>query len=225
MNIPISPEFKRVFDLFRSGESQKHFKKLEYEVIPSFIELDWFISYRFLAVCDLEDLFYVTSPRGVDNSITSAFDTYKRKCKQSLLKNHRQRAKVLCEIFKCFDSKCYSSVIVLAYSTAEGLVHEAFGQKFWGGHDQKANRIHFEKLRDEQGVKGVLRMHYKRLSFRGTINAESKKITMNVDTSNNRHLVLHGQSYKYGSKKNAIKAILLLDFISELAYLRKNNMD
>jgi hypothetical protein len=32
-------------------------------------------------------------------------------------------------------------------------------------------------------------------------------------TSYNRHLIMHGHSFNYGCKKNALRAILLLDFI------------
>lgn len=198
-------------------------EKLEYSTVPSFISRDWFISYRFLTVCDLEHLYYMEKPRGVDRVITSAFEMYKQKCKQGLIRNFKHRSILLNEVFKCYESECFSAVVTLAYSTAEGIVNETFGQKFWGGYDRKTKHILFEKLRDEHGIKGFLRMHYKRLSFRGIINQDSEKIKESVDSSNNRHLVLHGQSYKYGNRKNAIKAILLLDFISELAYFQWHN--
>jgi hypothetical protein len=215
-----SPEYKRVVDLFKSGAIKRYFDRLEFGIVPSFISLDWFLSYRFLLVCDLEELFHETRTKGVDRRITSAFEQYMTRCRKNLIKKHHQRVKVLTEVFQCYSSKRYSAVIALAYSTAEGLVYETFGQNFWGGYDKKLDRTLFEKLRDEQQIDGMLRMHYKRLSYRGVINENSERIASQIHTSNNRHLVLHGRSYKYGSKKNAIKAILLLDFVSELVYLK-----
>ena len=37
-----------------------------------------------------------------------------------------------------------------------------------------------------------------------------------VNKSNNRHHVLHGNSYEYGTKINAVKSILLVEYISNL---------
>jgi hypothetical protein len=47
------------------------------------------------------------------------------------------------------------------------------------------------------------------------VKDEIKNRTFKLD-SFNRHLVLHGHSIHYGTQKNAIRAILLLDFVCAL---------
>lgn len=66
-----------------------------------------------------------------------------------------------------------------------------------------------------------MNLFYKRFSYKGEINGNSKDYIVPDRSSNNRHLVLHGHSYNYGNKKNAIKAILLLDFMNELVFWEK----
>ena len=57
----------------------------------------------------------------------------------------------------------------------------------------------------------------KQLDYRRKINGKFDSIPpMEVTSTNNRHYVMHGDSYRYGTKKNAIKAILLLEFVSTI---------
>ncbi|HSB92801.1 MAG TPA: hypothetical protein VLC28_06765 [Flavitalea sp.] len=128
------------------------------------------------------------------------------------------------EIFFCYKNKQYSAVIALAYSTAEGIVLEVFDQGFWGGYKESTKKTNFDTLQERQ-LSGVLNLFKKRFNNRGEINRHINKNSEAPQDSNNRHLVLHGQSFKYGTKMNAIKAILLLDFICELVYRERHLKD
>ena len=116
----------------------------------------------------------------------------------------------------------FSAVINLCYSLADGIIYTYFNQAFWG-FDNKKKKSRFESLRDEHNILGILKSIDKRLGYRGEINRDTIQDIREGDIdimSNNRHLVLHGHSYLYGTKKNAVKAILLLDFINELVFLK-----
>jgi hypothetical protein len=57
----------------------------------------------------------------------------------------------------------------------------------------------------------------KRLKNRGQMNLQDLDIPKeNIPYSNNRHFVVHGESYLYGNKINALKSILMIDFVSSL---------
>ncbi len=201
-------------------------EKMEYErdkVIPSFIKQDWFLSYWFLEAEQLEHLYSQENDKSLNNLIISHFPPYLNRCKKSLLKFFPERRKIINEIFFCFNEKQYSAVINLVYSTVEGIIYNHFNQALWG-YDNKNKKSRFESLRDKYNIKGISNSIHKRLSDRGEINRDVKQdiLNRNVDIkSNNRHLVLHGQSYLYGTKGNAIKAILLFDFVNELIFWEK----
>lgn len=220
-----SKEFNDLIKKLSSKEYQEYFHHLETKLIPSFILLDWYVSWRFLDFSDLENLFYQEEKTGVNAQISNAFDSYQSECRNTLTKSFPERGKILREIFFCYKHKQYSAVIALAYSTAEGIVHDVFGQGFWGGYREKTRKTHMNRLSEKQKVTGVLNLFKKRLNHRGEVNGPAdESLHISVD-SNNRHFVLHGQAYKYGTKKNAIKAILLLDFIDELIYWEKHLKD
>jgi hypothetical protein len=206
---------------FTSKEFRDYFENVKNNIVPSFINRDWYLSSVFLDLANLETLYYEEQTANLDNKIIRAFATYLIECKKQLLKKFPERKKIILEIFFCYENRKYSSVITLAYSTAEGVVSSNFGQGLWGGFDKKTQKNLFEKLRDNNQLTGVMNLFYKRFSHRGEINRDSKEFKVVDTSSNNRHLVLHGHSYNYGNKKNAVKAILLLDFINELVFWEK----
>ena len=54
------------------------------------------------------------------------------------------------------------------------------------------------------------------LDIKNEMTKNSDQVT-DKNSSFNRHVVIHGNSKIYGTKINAIRSILLLDFISELS--------
>lgn len=149
--IELSENLKKI----SSKSFRNYIENVKNNVVPSFINQDWYLSAAFLDHANLENLYFEEVTPNLDNKIIKGFTTYSRECKSRLLKKFPERKKIILEIFFCLDNKKYSSVITLSYSTAEGIVSSNFGQPLWGGFDKQTQKNLFEKLRDDNNLTGV----------------------------------------------------------------------
>lgn len=139
------------------------------------------------------------------------------------------RKQIFKELKQLYSSKCYYSLIALAYAQADGICNEIWGVGFFDREkfDNKQNNK-IRKLKVLKAVEGtdasisaiiasqleIQQNEITQSSFDPILNEPSRKIK-----SFNRHFIQHGHSIEYGSKVNAIRSIYLLDFI---IYLKQN---
>jgi hypothetical protein len=162
---------------------------------------------------------------------------------QNCSQNFETRRSIFEEIEKAFENEMYHSVVVLAYTQADGICNDNFQNGFFDkeliSSDQKKKRKKNPtdyQLTTYRKIKNFEMNHS--ISVVEQLDFISNEITAYSDqgklldpdirkTSFNRHLVLHGHSKEFGTKVNALRAICLLDFlhfiISEVISDDENN--
>jgi hypothetical protein len=203
-------ELTRVF-----SESFKKTSELLNKRNPVFIEEDWYISEYFWREFNLFDMFRI-SPKELESQLISLFDKEFNVIKDNLLRNHPERRLIIEELFLSYKNQHFHSVVLLSYSLTDGISKEKFKLKFWGYNNDKdlTNSVIISESIESESV---LNLVQRSLNNRGELTLMGKDIPKEKKKSSyNRHSVVHGESYLYGTKTNAIKSIFLLDFISSL---------
>lgn len=186
---------------------------------PIFIDEDWYLSEYIFRKLKFLKMYNIT-PESLEKELVSLYQVESNSLKERLIKNHKEREIIITELFNSFKKKHYHSVILLSYSVTDGISNEKFGHNFWGyNHEQNSTKSSQIALRIEsESIFDILK---KQLVNRGELSQMRTQIPIEKRSeSYNRHCVIHGESYLYGTKTNAIKSIFLLDFISSL-----NNKD
>jgi hypothetical protein len=182
---------------------------------PIFIEEDWYLSDYYWRKFKLFEMYTIT-PRELETTLFKLFEKDKSTIKSRLTNKHKERSQILNELFLSYKMKNYHSVVLISYSLTDGISKEKFGLNFWG-YDNKRNLTQSSKISELVESDSVLNIVQKRLNVRGELSLKSEDIPkQNRISSYNRHCVIHGESYLFGNKINAVKSIFLLDFISSL---------
>jgi len=182
---------------------------------PVFIEKDWYLSEFFYRKLRLIEM-YKIEPTELENSLINLFDENYEMIKNTLFENHKNRNKIIKELFTAYENKLFHCVVTLSYSLTDGITKEKFGLNFWG-YDKEKEITHTSKISELIDSESVLNLVRKRLKVRGESNLQDKYIEEKEKIfSNNRNCVMHGNSYLYGTHVNAVKSIFLLEFISSL---------
>lgn len=212
--------FKKMFDKINElsrifSESFKKTSELLKNREPVFIKEDWYISEYFWKDFNLIEMYRI-SPKELESQLVTIFDKEFNVIKDTLISNHPERRMIIEELFKSYKNKHFHSVILLSYSIADGISKEKFELNFWGYSNDKDSTnsgIISETIESES----VLNLVQRRLNNRGELTLRGKSIPKEKKNSSyNRHCVVHGESYLYGTKTNAVKSIFLLDFVSSL---------
>lgn len=194
----------------------------------------WFISPDLIRDYNLEELLelscnpteektekIILKNHGNQSQIESIF--------KSLRTTFPNRKIIFEEISRCYELGFYSSVIALSYTQADGMCNEVWKYGFFDKDSTKSykTKLFLELNNVELGFSshfvtqlGISENEIIRNSKDSYFN--NLKIKEN---SSNRHLVLHGHSTNYGTKGNALKAILLLNFLEHFVveYRKENN--
>jgi hypothetical protein len=183
---------------------------------PKFIEEDWYLSepvFRKLKIFDM----YTTDTEKLEAELVHIFHKDIITIKDRLIGKNQHRTDIINELFSAFNCRHYHSVVILAYSITDGISKEKFGLKFWG-YDKNEKKTMSTKISEQIESESVFDIIKKQLYSRGELTQVETIIEVeNRKLSYNRHCVVHGDSFLYGTEKNAIKSILLLDFISSLS--------
>ncbi|MBN2747336.1 MAG: hypothetical protein JXR34_11475 [Bacteroidales bacterium] len=143
------------------------------------------------------------------NRVLEFIDEYALQIKAKMDNNYPERSQISNELFGQFINRNNYSFITLCLSQINGISKKEIGIDFFSssnseqsiGKSTEANSM-FEliKLQIQTGDRNHLELLRKDYIGDGL----------------NRHAIMHGESLNYGSEENAIKALLLLDFVIEL---------
>lgn len=128
-----------------------------------------------------------------------------------------KRIDIFTEILRCFNNELYSATICLAYSQADGICNEIWGFGFFdktGSPDYKL-KSYIEFKEYKKGFASIFSEQLKIKENEITMYSKDFKneFPNKVSESFNRHLIAHGHSINYGNRINAMRAILLIDFL------------
>jgi hypothetical protein len=182
---------------------------------PVFIEEDWYLSEEVWLKFSLSEIYSIT-PNQLEKLLEKEFNIDSGTIKERIISKHPERNSIVEEIFKSYKRKHFYSVVILSYSFIDGISKKKFGINFWG-YDKKLKETKSETISSLVTQDSLFNLIQKRLKNRGQMNLQDLDIPKeNIPYSNNRHFVVHGESYLYGNKINALKSILMIDFVSSL---------
>ena len=231
----LAKQFQRISETLPSlyGEVYGNFTQ--------FSEMGWYLSNRVfdeIATSELARVFREEDRTELEELIVSEAEKMIPEMLENCRNDFPHRAQIFNEIENAFNSGNYYSVVVLAYTQADGICNDIFGNGFF---DTEKIEIQVEANEDGDEVSSIKPTFTYRLKTWGKVeqmewnhsisvieqleirdneisafsNGKSGKFT-NPEfrkSSFNRHLVLHGHSFEYGTKENAIRAICILDFL------------
>lgn len=129
------------------------------------------------------------------------------------------RTEIIREIFQLYQANCFSGMVTLVLSQVDGLMKEITkgNEGFYASTPDEAKKVipnRLKHLDHEIGINYFSELHLLDIGNRNDYMLFQKDIA--DMTAFNRHSILHGESYQFGTKLNALKSILLLVFIGDL---------
>jgi hypothetical protein len=223
---PYEEAINSITKIFKDFETAlKKFKDSFGSVISQFQNLSktgWFISPELIRDYSLEELLSLSHNPSADWTERIILNNHGNQSEiesifKSLKTTFPNRKTIFEEISKCYELGLFSAVITLSYTQADGICNEVWNYGFF---DKDATKSYKTKLFLElNNIELGFSSHFvTQLGIsENEIIRNSKdlyfKETKVKENSSNRHLVLHGHSTNYGTRGNALKAILLLNFL------------
>jgi hypothetical protein len=209
----INEQLRKAFEPAQKAiiEFNKRVTELSY-----FSEYGWFVGFNIfddLKMADLFNLIKIKDSHKVDEFFVDWFEKNKKNVFDYFINQHPKRKSQFNELEKGFKHQLYSSVIILSYSITDGITNETIGCGFFDtekiqGEHNLIIKGHIDK---KDGLLNAISSQFLKKRNELTKHYDTKKHILPKD-SYNRHLVVHGHSFEYGNKINAVRALLLLDF-------------
>ena len=204
--------------------------KISLNELKHIVNNGWYISYKAFEHLTFERLHFLNKKENViefENYIISSFDKRIKEIIENLVISFPERAHLFNEIQLLYKKEYYHSLITMCYSQADGISNNIFGIGFFDTENKEkqfslklSNNLKF----DDDSLIAIIskqlnlpKNEITRSTKDGSFTKEEKICSFN------RHFIMHGHSYNYGNKKNAIRAILLLEFVEWLANESKKN--
>ncbi len=190
------------------------------------VSRDWYISTRVidnLEISNITEVFEFTKKSNLDKFeqyIISSFDSRKEDVFSYLNETLKNREHIIKEIDKLYTANLFFGLIPLCFNQADGISNENWGVGFFDSEGKKENydlkikKLDTRKKLISKSISSQLAQPKNELT-RSSSDAKYNDVKIK-ECSINRHLIIHGHSVYYGNKVNAIKAILLLEFICDL---------
>jgi hypothetical protein len=179
---------------------------------------DWYISFNLLRNSTLDEIFrllHFKEKESLQNFVIKNFPLEKDTIFKFIHKTIPHRTSLISEIEGLFKNNFYSAVVALCYTQVDGICNENIGYGFFDT-DQNHN-LKISKLEPNESLASKIAFQLKesRNEINRYVKPEINNKTFKLN-SFNRHLVIHGHSIHFGTELNAIRAILLLDFVCSL---------
>lgn len=214
LNNIFSPELRKSLDgaIKIHKQLQDSLRKTLEQLPPSLKELashGWYTHGGFAIgeETSLANQFRRGNIKHADRQLMAYYETNKTKIGRDIKTHFPQYTKIINEALSCHRKKLYFASTALFLIIADGLCE---GHLFRTKDKKASLRKHLSKkkkgllflevITEESGIDTA---HHKRHKFPSSLN---------------RHGVLHGLDFKYGTRLNSLKAISLVGFIVDFSF-------
>jgi hypothetical protein len=178
----------------------------------------WYISPTVFSDVDFGTLIEYTKQENVNKFETYIEKHVTKKTAQQIfnkLKNDfPERGNIFTEMNNLFIKEFYYSFINMCYSQTDGICKDKWAVGFFDKDNNDTNFLNIRRKLKFQPNSISQLVSFQLNLERNEINKHESKFTpAEKRTTYNRHMVIHGRSYNYGNKKNAIRALLALEFV------------
>jgi hypothetical protein len=185
----------------------------------------WYISPIVFSEINLGKLVEITKEENVsefEDYIIKNFEKRVIKIIDGLIISLPERKEIFKEMQQLYKKKNYFAFINLCYSQTDGVSNDIWGTGFFDTDRKKDYSLKLISLLEFEPETISDKISQQLQQPKNEITNDSKNYS-SIDKrfSYNRHLVMHGHSFSYGTKKNSIRAILLLEFVDWLSKQNK----
>jgi hypothetical protein len=179
----------------------------------------WYISPNLVSEYSFSDLSSFSKKENLEKfeyELIKDADNHINKILTKCINSFPKRESIFNEILKLYNNNCYYSLINICYSQTDGICNETWS---FGFFDKENNSYQLKAYKEFSkhniGLSSffVEQLGIKKNEITMWSKDDSFKSTIKIENSINRHHIIHGHSLNYGTKKNAIRAIYLLDFL------------
>jgi hypothetical protein len=153
-----------------------------------------------------------------EDVLVEYFDNQIKIIESEIVKQFPHRAHIISSAFRAHADEEYCLSIPVFLSQTDGICKERVGQYLFVKQNKKPQTaIYVERLAADTYEAALLSP----LATTTPISASEGERNANVDFLN-RHTVLHGESLSYGTKINSLKAVSLINYVSQ-SLMRNEN--
>jgi len=215
--------FNKITEIISKAFSASRFSVIKFEEklkdTRFVVNQDWFISFNLLRNLTIKQTYNAISNQDKESFklfVLETFSVEQNNIFKSIHKIIPHRKSITLEIESLYKSNFYNTVVVLCYTQVDGICNENLNYGFFDT-DRKTHELKIKELEpnDSLASKIAIQLKEPKNEISRYVKNEVNDKTYKLD-SFNRHLVLHGHSIHFGTQLNAIRAILLLDFVCAL---------
>ena len=163
---------------------------------------------------DLKDLLANGNIEEVENILIKHFEDQIDIIEKSIIDKFTERKKIITAAFNAHRRQEYELSIPVLFAQTDGICKEVVDQYLF--MKIRGRRIPQTAFYVEQIAANKIMMAFlSPLAQTLPVNAAENERDEGFDELN-RHMVLHGQSLDYGNKKNSLKAISLINYVSHV---------
>lgn len=204
----ISPAFEELQQSFRELPSRTQ------EALLLLGEHGWYLDLE-MPLPGLWELKKALSDGSIDeaeNELAGYFEGRVEEIEESVTQKFPRRAHLIKAAFKAHRSQEYDLSIPVLLAQADGICKEVVNQYLFIKQNKKpSTAIFVEQIATDTFRAALLSP----LSRTLPINASKHERSAGVNALN-RHAVLHGESLDYGNRINSLKAISLVNYVSQV---------
>jgi hypothetical protein len=215
LNALIVPAFKEIAEVWRKLPERTQNALMILGTHGWYLDLEMPLP----GLWELEKALVDDDANGAEEALVDYFRERTPEIEKSIINNFPHRAKILSSAFKAHSCSEYDLSVPVFLAQADGICQELIGiELFRKRKDVPATARYVETLAMDSFMAALLYP----LSVALPISA-SKHERGNTFIGLNRHLVLHGESTGYGTELNSLKAISLLNYITQVLRDRKDD--
>jgi hypothetical protein len=193
----------------------------EQQVFTQMVEHGWF----FNPTMDAATFFYladlVNSKKGeeLDRKMSDYFRGQLAAIETDLIAKNPDRGRILSEAFEAQRGNKYVLSIPVFLAQIDGISKELLGAEYFRYAESKNSPAKLiQQITGDYFLESALRALIPKGPMRASAGDRER---LNCPPILNRHAVLHGEDLSYGTELNSLKAISLLNFMSEMQHLKK----
>lgn len=213
----VSPAFK---------ELKKNFVQLPDKIQETLLSLGnqgWYFDLK-LSFPELWELKKTIAEGDIEKVEKVLIDYFEEKIdtiENSIIKSFPERGKIIKAAFDAHRRKEYELSIPIFLAQTDGICLEVTGQHFFIKKDKKpCTALFVDKI-----TSGIIMMSLLcPLANTLPINASERERGENFKGLN-RHMILHGESLDYGTRVNGLKAISLINYITQVLSILKTKKE
>lgn len=134
-----------------------------------------------------------------------------------------RRIKILKEVVQSYSEGKYSVVVPTMLAQVEGIIAEGFNHK--GSMNGSKYKGYIDILFNEDGKGITSKLELMASNFIKNVILVQFFHGQELTSTLSRHAILHGADTEYGTQINALKAIIMFDFIQEMISEKKEDIN